>query len=207
LNPKIILASQSPRRRELLELAVKDFEIKVADIDEKKIEMDILKNRDGDFLAAAKKLVLELSLRKAQEIQKDNQEALVIGADTVVVLNDQILGKPIDEDDAYRMIKILSGNTHRVLTGVSIKFGNLEERFVSVSKIKFFSWNKQMKREVRAYVASGKAMDKAGAYGIQEEAGLWVKWIKGDYNNIVGLPIAQLNKRLNILTNMTINKI
>lgn len=207
MNPKIILASQSPRRRELLELAVKDFEIKVADIDEKKIEMDILKNRDGDFLAAAKKLVLELSLRKAQEIQKDNQEALVIGADTVVVLNDQILGKPIDEDDAYRMIKILSGNTHRVLTGVSIKFGNLEERFVSVSKIKFFSWNKQMKREVRAYVASGKAMDKAGAYGIQEEAGLWVKWIKGDYNNIVGLPIAQLNKRLNILTNMTINKI
>ncbi|MBC3797483.1 septum formation protein Maf [Acetobacterium tundrae] len=205
LNPKIILASQSPRRRELLELAVKDFEIKVADIDEKKIEMDILKNQDGDFLAAAKKLVLELSLRKAQEIQKDNQEALVIGADTVVVLNDQILGKPMDEDDAYRMIKILSGNTHRVLTGVSIKFGNLEEQFVSVSKIKFFSWNKQMKREVRAYVASGKAMDKAGAYGIQEEAGLWVKWIKGDYNNIVGLPIAQLNKRLNKLMNKKVN--
>ncbi|WP_186843767.1 Maf family protein [Acetobacterium tundrae] len=205
MNPKIILASQSPRRRELLELAVKDFEIKVADIDEKKIEMDILKNQDGDFLAAAKKLVLELSLRKAQEIQKDNQEALVIGADTVVVLNDQILGKPMDEDDAYRMIKILSGNTHRVLTGVSIKFGNLEEQFVSVSKIKFFSWNKQMKREVRAYVASGKAMDKAGAYGIQEEAGLWVKWIKGDYNNIVGLPIAQLNKRLNKLMNKKVN--
>ncbi|WP_205737089.1 Maf family protein [Acetobacterium paludosum] len=205
MNPKIILASQSPRRRELLELAVKDFEIKVADIDEKKIEMAILKNRDGDFLAVAKKLVLELSSRKAQEIQKDNQEALVIGADTVVVLNNQILGKPMDEDDAYRMIKNLSGNTHRVLTGVSIKFGNLEERFVSVSKIKFFSWNKQMKLEVRAYVASGKAMDKAGAYGIQEEAGLWVKWIKGDYNNIVGLPIAQLNKRLNKLMNKKVN--
>ncbi|MBC3889848.1 septum formation protein Maf [Acetobacterium paludosum] len=201
----MILASQSPRRRELLELAVKDFEIKVADIDEKKIEMAILKNRDGDFLAVAKKLVLELSSRKAQEIQKDNQEALVIGADTVVVLNNQILGKPMDEDDAYRMIKNLSGNTHRVLTGVSIKFGNLEERFVSVSKIKFFSWNKQMKLEVRAYVASGKAMDKAGAYGIQEEAGLWVKWIKGDYNNIVGLPIAQLNKRLNKLMNKKVN--
>lgn len=207
MNPKIILASQSPRRRELLKLAVKDFEIKVADIDEKKIEMAILKNRNGDFLSAAQKLVLELSSRKAQEIQKNNRDALVIGADTVVVFKDQILGKPLDEDDAYRMIKELSGNTHRVLTGVSIKLGSVEEQFVSVSKIKFYSWNKQMKLEVRAYVASGKVMDKAGAYGIQEEAGLWVKWIKGDYNNIVGLPIAQLNKRLNILMNMTTNKI
>jgi septum formation protein len=94
------------------------------------------------------------------------------------------------------MIKQLSGNTHYVLTGVSIRFEGIEDRFVSVSQIKFYKWNQQMKREVSAYAASGKANDKAGAYGIQEEAGLWVKWIKGDYNNIVGLPIAKLNKRL-----------
>ncbi|MCG2729451.1 MAG: Maf family protein [Acetobacterium sp.] len=196
MNPKIILASQSPRRRELLKLVTKNFEIQAAEIDEKRIENEILQNRDDDFLVTSKKLVLELASRKAEVIQKINKKALVIGADTSVVLNDKILGKPVDEVDAYNMIKQLSGNTHYVLTGVSIRFGGVEDRFVSVSQIKFYKWNQQMKREVSAYAASGKANDKAGAYGIQEEAGLWVKWIRGDYNNIVGLPIAKLNKRL-----------
>lgn len=202
MNPKIILASQSPRRRELLELVTKDFEIQAAQIDEKRIENTILQSRDDDFMVTSKKLVLELASRKAEVIQKINRNALVIGADTVVVLNEEILGKPIDEVDAYNMIKKLAGNTHHVITGVSIKFGAIEDRFVSVSKIKFYKWSQQMKREVSAYAASGKANDKAGAYGIQEEAGLWVKWIKGDYNNIVGLPVAKLNKRLNKLLDL-----
>jgi len=205
LKPKIILASQSPRRRELLELVTKDFEIQVPEIDEKRIENAILQNRDDDFLITAKKLVLELASRKATIIQKINRNALVIGADTVVVLNDKILGKPIDEVDAYNMIKQLSGNTHQVLTGVSIRYGKVEDQFVSVSQIKFYEWNEQMQREVADYVSSGKANDKAGGYGIQEEAGLWVKWIKGDYNNIVGLPIAKLNKRLNRLLDLAQN--
>ncbi|MBI4856672.1 MAG: septum formation protein Maf [Acetobacterium woodii] len=196
MNPKIILASQSPRRRELLKLVTENFEIQAAEIDEKRIENEILQNREDDFLVTSKKLVLELASRKAAVVQKINKKALVIGADTIVVLNDKILGKPVDEVDAYNMIKQLSGNTHYVLTGVSIRFEGIEDRFVSVSQIKFYKWNQQMKREVSAYAASGKANDKAGAYGIQEEAGLWVKWIKGDYNNIVGLPIAKLNKRL-----------
>lgn len=196
MNPKIILASQSPRRRELLKLVTENFEIQAAEIDEKRIENEILQNREDDFLVTSKKLVLELASRKAAVVQKINKKALVIGADTIVVLNDKILGKPVDEVDAYNMIKHLSGNTHYVLTGVSIRFEGIEDRFVSVSQIKFYKWNQQMKREVSAYAASGKANDKAGAYGIQEEAGLWVKWIKGDYNNIVGLPIAKLNKRL-----------
>lgn len=199
MQPRIILASQSPRRRELLELITKDFEIQAAEIDEKRIENIILQNRDDDFTVTAKKLVLELASRKAEVIQKINKNALVIGADTIVVLNNKILGKPTDEVDAYNMIKQLSGNTHQVLTGVSIRFGDVEDRFVSVSKIRFYKWNQEMKREVSAYAASGKANDKAGAYGIQEEAGLWVKWIKGDYNNIVGLPVAKLNIRLNKL--------
>ncbi|HEY5537236.1 MAG TPA: Maf family protein [Acetobacterium sp.] len=205
MKPKIILASQSPRRRELLELVTKDFEIQVPEIDEKRIENAILQNRDDDFLVTAKKLILELSSRKATIIQKINRNALVIGADTVVVLNDKILGKPIDEVDAYNMIKQLSGNTHQVLTGVSIRYGKVEDQFVSVSQIKFYEWNEQMQREVADYVSSGKANDKAGGYGIQEEAGLWVKWIKGDYNNIVGLPIAKLNKRLNRLLDLAQN--
>lgn len=202
MKPKIILASQSPRRRELLELITKDFEIQVPEIDEKRIETAILQKRGDDFLVTAKKLVLELASRKATIIQMINRNALVIGADTVVVLNDEILGKPIDEVDAYRMIKQLAGNTHHVLTGVCIKYGKVEERFVSVSQIKFYEWDQQMQREVAAYVSSGKANDKAGGYGIQEEAGLWVKSIKGDYNNIVGLPIAKLNKRLNKLMDL-----
>lgn len=201
MQPKIILASQSPRRQELFKLVVKsygikDFIVQAAEIDEKRIEAEILANSDGDFQDAVKILVEELASRKARVVQKINPRALVVGADTIVVLDEQILGKPADEMAAYNMIKQLSGNTHQVLTGVSIRYRDQEERFVTTSTIKFYPWDHQMQREVADYVASGKAMDKAGAYGIQEEAGLWVKSIKGDYNNIVGLPIAKLNKRL-----------
>ncbi len=200
MQPKIILASKSPRRQELFKLVVKshgikDFIIQAAEIDEKRIETEILANSDEDFQDAVKILVEELAARKARVVQKINPRALVVGADTIVVIDEQILGKPADEMDAYNMIKRLAGNTHQVFTGVSIRYRDLEERFIVNSTIKFYEWDHQMQREVADYVASGKAMDKAGAYGIQEEAGLWVKWIKGDYNNIVGLPIAKLNKR------------
>lgn len=196
MQPEIILASQSPRRRELLGLAVKDYTVIAAEIDEEEIATALLRNRKEDFLETAKQLVMELAAKKAEVIQRDKPEALVIGADTVVVFNESILGKPRDHKEAYNMIRQLSGNIHQVLTGVCIKFRLQEDRFVSVSQIRFYPWDEQMEQEVRAYVASGKANDKAGAYGIQEEAGLWVEWITGDYNNIVGLPIAELNKRL-----------
>ena len=211
MQPKIILASQSPRRRELFKLVtnshgISDFSIQAAAIDEKRIEAEILKNSQGDFQDTAKKLVGELAARKARVVQKINPRALVVGADTIVVLDEQILGKPADEMAAYNMIKQLAGNTHLVLTGVSICYRDQEERFVATSTIKFYQWDYQMQREVADYVASGKAMDKAGAYGIQEEAGLWVKSIKGDYNNIVGLPIAKLNKRLGKMLEQIVNR-
>jgi len=201
VQPKIILASQSPRRRELFKLVaksqgIKDFVIQAAEIDEKRIEAEMLADHDGDFQETVKNLVGQLASRKASVVQKINPRALVVGADTMVVLDEQILGKPADEIEAYQMIKQLAGNTHQVLTGVSIRYRDHEERFVAISTIRFYQWDHQMQREVADYVASGKAIDKAGAYGIQEEAGLWVKWIKGDYNNIVGLPIAKLNKQL-----------
>ncbi|MBU4541101.1 Maf family protein [uncultured Acetobacterium sp.] len=201
MQPKIILASQSPRRRELFKLVaksqgIKDFVIQAAEIDEKRIEAEMLADHDGDFQETVKNLVGQLASRKASVVQKINPRALVVGADTMVVLDEQILGKPADEIEAYQMIKQLAGNTHQVLTGVSIRYRDHEERFVAISTIRFYQWDHQMQREVADYVASGKAIDKAGAYGIQEEAGLWVKWIKGDYNNIVGLPIAKLNKQL-----------
>jgi len=201
LQPQIILASQSPRRRELFKLVlssygINEFSIQAAEIDEKRIESEILEKCDGDFQETVKKLAVELANRKARVIQKLNPRALVVGADTMVVLEEEILGKPADEVAAYQMIKALAGNTHQVLTGVSIRYRDQEECFVVTSTIRFYPWDHQMQRQVADYVASGKAMDKAGAYGIQEEAGLWVKWIKGDYNNIVGLPIAKLNRRL-----------
>ena len=201
MQPKIILASQSPRRRELFKLVaksqgIKDFVIQAAEIDEKRFEAEMLADHDGDFQETVKNLVGQLASRKASVVQKINPRALVVGADTMVVLDEQILGKPADEIEAYQMIKQLAGNTHQVLTGVSIRYRDHEERFVAISTIRFYQWDHQMQREVADYVASGKAIDKAGAYGIQEEAGLWVKWIKGDYNNIVGLPIAKLNKQL-----------
>lgn len=201
MQPKIILASQSPRRRELFKLVaksqgIKDFVIQAAEIDEKRIEAEMLADHDGDFQETVKNLVGQLASRKASVVQKINPRALVVGADTMVVFDEQILGKPADELEAYQMIKQLAGNTHQVLTGVSIRYRDHEERFVAISTIRFYQWDHQMQREVADYVASGKAIDKAGAYGIQEEAGLWVKWIKGDYNNIVGLPIAKLNKQL-----------
>lgn len=202
MQPQIILASQSPRRRDLFKLVanshgIKDFSVQVAAIDEKGLEAQILKNSsDEDFQDTVKKLVGELADRKARVVQKLNPRALVVGADTMVVLDEEILGKPADEMAAYKMIRQLAGNTHQVLTGVSIRYRDWEERFVATSTIRFYPWDQQMQRQVADYVASGKAMDKAGAYGIQEEAGLWVKWIKGDYHNIVGLPIAKLNRRL-----------
>ncbi len=201
MQPKIILASQSPRRRELFQLVlcshgINEFGVQAADIDEKRIETEILNNREGAFQERVEILAGELAARKALVIQKLNPRALVVGADTMVVLGEQILGKPADEMAAFSMIKALAGNTHQVLTGVSIRYRDWEERFVATSTIRFYPWDFLMQRQVADYVASGKAMDKAGAYGIQEEAGLWVKWIKGDYNNIVGLPIAKLNRRL-----------
>lgn len=196
MDSKIILASASPRRRELLKLCVNDFVVLAAEIDEKRIETAILKEPEENFMDTAQKLVKELALRKAMVVQRLNRKALVIGADTVVVLDDEILGKPFDLPDAYNMIKKLAGKTHYVLTGVAICYNGIHDQFVSESRIRFYDWDEQMKREVSAYVESGKAMDKAGGYGIQEEAGLWVKSIKGDYNNIVGLPVAKLNKHL-----------
>lgn len=211
MQPKIILASQSPRRRELFKLVaksqgIKDFVIQPAEIDEKRFEAEIMADRGGDFQETVKKLVGQLASRKASVVQKINPRALVVGADTIVVLDEQILGKPADELEAYQMIKQLAGNTHQVLTGVSIRYRDHEERFVAVSTIRFYQWDYQMQREVADYVASGKAFDKAGAYGIQEEAGLWVKWIKGDYNNIVGLPIAKLNKQLGKMLDQIANQ-
>jgi MAF protein len=200
MDPKIILASQSPRRSELLSLCIKDFAVQVADIDEKAIEERILaESEQGVFIDTAVQLVETLAREKAVVIHSENRAAMVIGSDTVVVLDEKILGKPVDEADAYAMLRAMAGKTHSVLTGVSILWGEKEETFASETKVSFFEWDDWMAEEVKAYVASGKPMDKAGAYGIQEEAALWVSGIEGDYNTIVGFPIALVDKAIHRL--------
>ena len=200
MDPKIILASQSPRRSELLSLCVKDFAVQVADIDEKAIEARILAEAEQEmFIDTAAELVETLAREKAAVIHRENRAAMVIGSDTVVVLDEKILGKPVDEADAYAMLHAMAGKSHSVLTGVSILWGEKEETFASETKVSFFDWDNRMEAEVKAYVASGKPMDKAGAYGIQEEAALWVSGIEGDYNTIVGLPVALVDKAIHRL--------
>ena len=197
MYPTVILASQSPRRKELLSLCVKDFAVQVSEIDEKEVERKILAEAgQEDFIETARKLVETLAREKAAVIHRLQTNAMVIGADTVVVLDNRVLGKPMDADEAYAMLRSLAGRTHSVLTGVSIQWGELEETFAVETKVHFFDWDAQMDAEVRAYIASGSPLDKAGAYGIQEEAGLWVERIEGDYNNIVGLPVASVNKAM-----------
>lgn len=192
MSQKIILASQSPRRKELLSLCVEAFEIQAADIEEKEIESRILAE-DGAFPEKSQKLVETLAREKAARILQQESGALVIGADTIVVHRGEVLGKPVDEQDAYRMLRSYAGKTHSVLTGVSVQTSEREETFAVETKVHFFPWSEQMEREICAYIRSGSPMDKAGAYGIQEQAGLWVSGIEGDYNNVIGLPLPYLH--------------
>lgn len=197
MKQSIVLASQSPRRKEWLSLCVSDFSVISADIDEKSIEKQILKtNKEEPFLLTASRLVEMLAAEKARVIFKKQPMSIVIGADTVVVHENRILGKPLDESQAYEMLRSYAGKTHSVVTGVSIKNSEKEITFSVESKVTFWDWNKQMEQEVFDYIKTGNPMDKAGAYGIQEMPSLWVKEISGDYPNIVGLPISYVNRAL-----------
>lgn len=179
----IILASKSPRRKELLSLITTDFEIKSADVDESL--------PDGISPSEA---VEYLSKIKAEPFR--NNDNLVIGADTVVSINNQILGKPKDKNDAHAMLKMLSGNTHEVYTGVSVLLGDKTETFSVATRVKFFELTDD---EIDRYIETGEPMDKAGAYGIQGFGSLLIEGIDGDYFNVVGLPVSKLNK---IITKM-----
>lgn len=179
----IILASKSPRRKELLSLITTDFEIKSADVDESL--------PDGISPSEA---VEYLSKIKAEPFR--NNDNLVIGADTVVSINNQILGKPKDKSDAHAMLKMLSGNTHEVYTGVSVLLGDKTETFSVATRVKFFELTDD---EIDRYIETGEPMDKAGAYGIQGFGSLLIEGIDGDYFNVVGLPVSKLNK---IITKM-----
>lgn len=179
----IILASKSPRRRELLARIVPDFEICPADVDESIAEG-----------TAPQQAVEQLARRKARAVYEQAVPgALVIASDTIVVCDDVILGKPEDEVDAVRMLHMLSGRTHQVMTAVCIRTCDTELAEVSVTDVTFRALHDG---EAEAYAASGEPLDKAGAYGIQGAGGLFVSGIRGDYYGVMGLPICMTGEML-----------
>lgn len=180
---KIILASASPRRQELLKKVTEDFICIPADIDEA-LPCGIEIEKAPEYLA----------LKKAEHIAKDHRDSIVIGSDTGVFYGGQMLGKPNNDDDAKRMLKMLSGKTHSVITGCAIVKGNEKITFSCETRVTFYELSEQ---EIKDYVSTGECRDKAGAYGIQGLGALLVKEIRGDYFNVVGLPVAELYRKLN----------
>lgn len=180
----IILASQSPRRKELLGLFHIPFTVRVADIDE---TMD----PDGSPFAQ----VAQVSARKALAIDRKLDDT-VIAADTIVVCDGQILGKPKNEADALRMLRLLSGRAHQVMTGLTVLQG---DRIVTHTEVTDIHFRTLTDREILDYIRTGEPMDKAGAYGIQGGAALFAERIEGDYFNVVGLPVCRLGQILRSL--------
>lgn len=179
-----ILASASPRRRELLKQAGIPFEAIPA------------RGEEHTTKEAPKDIVQELALKKAREIAENApKDAVILGADTVVAFDGKILGKPKDARDAEGMLAMLSGNTHSVFTGVAVidKENNHTINFYEETKVTMYSMSQE---EIKAYVKTGEPMDKAGAYGIQGKCAIHIEKIQGDYNNVVGLPIAAVYQRL-----------
>ncbi|HOO43836.1 MAG TPA: Maf family protein [Bacillota bacterium] len=179
---KIILASNSPRRRELMKNLGYDFEIIASDIEE---VLDPKMEHDD--------LVMDLAFQKAYSIFKDHRDAIVIGFDTLVVIDDFVLGKPKDKEEAKLYLSLLSGRTHRVVTGCTILTTGFSKSFISDALVTF---NQMTEKEIVDYIETGEPMDKAGAYGIQGHGAKFVKGINGDYFTIVGFPISKVYKEL-----------
>ncbi|QVK17994.1 septum formation inhibitor Maf [Mycoplasmatota bacterium] len=182
----IILASNSPRRRELLQYITNDFTVVVSHVDE---------TYDKNLLP--QEIVLYLSKLKAQAVSQNHPQDLIIGCDTIVCLEDKILEKPVNEDDAYKMLKRLSGKTHQVITGVTLIHSTEIESFYTSTDVAFYDLNDE---EINDYIKTKEPFDKAGAYGIQGYASKFVKEIKGDYFTVVGLPVGTLYQRLKKIT-------
>lgn len=183
---KVILASKSPRRVEILEKIVKEFEVIQSNFDENTI----------DFKGDIEKYVKDLSRNKAIEVSKRlNEPSIVIAADTVVFQDGKVLEKPKNEEDAFSMLSSLSGNTHKVYSGICL-INTYDDTVVTdcdCTEVRFSELNP---RQIRNYINSGEPMDKAGAYGIQGLGGAFVEGIKGCYYNVMGLPLNKLYKAL-----------
>ena len=182
----LILASASPRRRELLSLFGIPFTVRVADIAE---AMDPTKSPCDE--------VARVSCRKALAVER-GPEDVVVAADTIVVCAGRVLGKPHSREEAVAMLQLLSGREHQVMTGCTVLCGDRRETFTEVTDLTFRPLSEA---EIQRYVASGEPMDKAGAYGIQGGAALFCPGIRGDYYNVMGLPVCRLGTVLGQMMN------
>ena len=177
---RLILASQSPRRRELLSLTGIPFEVDAPEVDE-------------SCTLGAREAVLELSRRKALAAAAKHPGKVILASDTLVAVDDIPLGKPTDEEDAFRMLRSLSGRWHQVYTGVCVisATGDIHAE-ADATDVRFGHMTDET---IRAYIATGEPMDKAGAYALQGIAGLWIEEIRGSHTNVIGLPLT-LTRRL-----------
>ena len=169
----IVLASSSPRRKELLKQISDDFIVEVSNIDE-----------SIDRPQKVEDIPYELAYRKAKAVSKTHYNDIVIGCDTIVAFDNEVLEKPLDEDDAYRMLSKLNNNTHKVISGVAIIYQDKEIRFIEESLVTF---NNLSNEDINFYISTKDPLDKAGAYGIQELPDGFIKNIEGDLENIIGI--------------------
>ncbi len=188
---RVILASESPRRKEIMEKMGIQFESMVADINE-----EVLNTKPRQMVQE----LAALKAKKVADIFEDDYDnkIVIIGADTMVFHKGRLMGKPVDEEDAFKMIKMISNDVHQVYTGVCII---ILEDGKETKRISFASstgvWvNPLSPKQIKDYLATGEPMDKAGAYGIQGRFGIFIKKIQGDYYNVVGLPIAEIYEKL-----------
>jgi septum formation protein len=181
-NKKYILASQSPRRKDLMKLLNIEFTIIASDIvEELREDLTHIEN------------VENLAFQKALSISKDHQNSYVLGFDTLVILNDEALGKPIDRDDAFKMLRRLSGNYHTVITGCAIINGSYKDVFSSSARVRF---NEMSDEEINEYLDTEEPYDKAGSYGIQGFGARYISCIDGDFYTIMGVPLQKLYNKL-----------
>lgn len=183
---KIILASASPRRKELLEQIG--------------ITFDIVPSRKEEIVAGENPadIVKELSYQKAMDIADNTEDgSIIIGADTMVAIGNELLGKPKNKDHAFKMLKDLQSNTHQVYTGVTVVHKSADElswfTFYEKTDVIMYAMTDE---EIENYISTGEPLDKAGAYGIQGMGAAYIQRIEGDYNNVVGLPIAKLYQEM-----------
>ncbi len=183
MDMQIVLASSSPRRQDLLRQVGVHFKVRVADVDEKQITV---KN--------PVEKVRQLALLKGRNVSIEHDNEIIIAADTVVSFEKQVFEKPETKKEAYDMIHALSGTTHEVYTGVSMRSVEQEKTFVEKTIVEFWPLKDE---DIKRYVQTDEPYDKAGAYGIQSYGAIFVKGITGDYYNVVGLPISRVVRELN----------
>ena len=198
-NKRIILASASPRRRELLSLVTVNFEVVTAEIDERACEIRM--EEEGTPALKVSENLAELKAKAVFDslTSEEKENTIVIGADTSVISDGVIYGKPEDREDAVRMLSSMSGKVHVVATGVALFTGPKKSVFTEETRVEFYALDDFQKKLISDYCDSRSPYDKAGSYGIQDMGALLIKRIDGDYSNVVGLPVSRLARELSYM--------